>query len=114
MWMRTLKIGLPFTMKHEPDHTKLWRKDQCAKIEYPKPDGIVIFDRLSSVFLLNTNHEEEHPVHLLLKYPSIPIEHNLPLYDEPAQRYRSEDHTTELHSLMRISNSVFFLHKYNS
>ncbi|HEY9578999.1 MAG TPA: electron transfer flavoprotein-ubiquinone oxidoreductase [Rhizorhapis sp.] len=87
MWMRTLKIGLPFTMKHEPDHTKLWRKDQCAKIEYPKPDGIVSFDRLSSVFLSNTNHEEDQPVHLQLKDPSIPIEHNLPLYDEPAQRY---------------------------
>lgn len=87
MWMRTLKIALPFTMKHEPDHTKLWRKDQCAKIEYPKPDGIVSFDRLSSVFLSNTNHEEDQPVHLQLKDPSIPIEQNLPLYDEPAQRY---------------------------
>src|SRR3546814_17820795 len=85
--MRTLKIGLPFTMKHEPDHTKLWRKDQCAKIEYPKPDGIVSFDRLSSVFLSNTNHEEDQPVHLQLKATYIPIEHTLPLYDEPAQRY---------------------------
>ena len=53
MWMRTLKIGLPFTMKHKPDCEKLWRKDQCEKIAYPKPDGVISFDRLSSVFLSN-------------------------------------------------------------
>ncbi|WP_030541784.1 electron transfer flavoprotein-ubiquinone oxidoreductase [Sphingobium sp. DC-2] len=87
MWMRTLKIGLPFTMKHKPDNEKIWRKDQCAKIDYPKPDGVISFDRLSSVFLSNTNHEEDQPVHLQLKDPSIPISYNLPLYDEPAQRY---------------------------
>ncbi|MDO7835260.1 electron transfer flavoprotein-ubiquinone oxidoreductase [Sphingobium sp. HBC34] len=87
MWMRTLKIGLPFTMKHKPDAEKLWRKDQCEKIAYPKPDNVVSFDRLSSVFLSNTNHEEDQPVHLQLKDPSIPIRYNLPLYDEPAQRY---------------------------
>ncbi|MBB3980550.1 electron-transferring-flavoprotein dehydrogenase [Sphingobium fontiphilum] len=87
MWMRTLKIGLPFTMKHKPDNEKIWRKDACAKIDYPKPDGAISFDRLSSVFLSNTNHEEDQPVHLQLKDPSIPISYNLPLYDEPAQRY---------------------------
>ncbi len=87
MWMRTLKIGLPITMKHKPDHTKLWRKEHCPKIDYPKPDGVISFDRLSSVFLSNTNHEEEQPCHLQLKDPSIPISYNLPLYDEPAQRY---------------------------
>jgi electron-transferring-flavoprotein dehydrogenase len=87
MWMRTLKIGLPFTMKHKPDNEKLWRKDACQKIDYPKPDGVISFDRLSSVFLSNTNHEEDQPVHLQLKDPSIPISYNLPLYDEPAQRY---------------------------
>ena len=87
MWMRTLKIGLPFTMKHKPDNEKIWRKDACAKIDYPKPDGVISFDRLSSVFLSNTNHEEDQPVHLQLKDPSIPISYNLPLYDEPAQRY---------------------------
>ncbi len=87
MWMRTLKIGLPFTMKHKPDNEKIWRKDSCAKIAYPKPDGVVSFDRLSSVFLSNTNHEEDQPVHLQLKDPAIPISYNLPLYDEPAQRY---------------------------
>ena len=87
MWMRTLKIGLPFTMKHQPDHAKIWRKEQCEKIAYPKPDGVISFDRLSSVFLSNTNHEEDQPVHLQLKDPAIPISYNLPLYDEPAQRY---------------------------
>jgi len=87
MWMRTLKIGLPFTMKHKPDAEKLWRKDASMKIDYPKPDGVISFDRLSSVFLSNTNHEEDQPVHLQLKDPSIPISYNLPLYDEPAQRY---------------------------
>ncbi|AMK23610.1 MULTISPECIES: electron transfer flavoprotein-ubiquinone oxidoreductase [unclassified Sphingobium] len=87
MWMRTLKIGLPFTMKHKPDCEKLWRKEVSKKIDYPKPDGVISFDRLSSVFLSNTNHEEDQPVHLQLKDPSIPISYNLPLYDEPAQRY---------------------------
>ncbi len=87
MWMRTLKIGLPFTMKHKADNEKIWPKDACAKIAYPKPDGVVSFDRLSSVFLSNTNHEEDQPVHLQLKDPAIPISYNLPLYDEPAQRY---------------------------
>lgn len=87
MWMRVLKIGLPITMKHKPDSTKLWRKEHCAKIDYPKPDGVISFDRLSSVFLSNTNHEEDQPCHLQLKDPTIPISYNLPLYDEPAQRY---------------------------
>ncbi len=87
MWMRTLKIGLPFTMKHHPDHTTLVRSDITTKIEYPKPDGVISFDRLSSVFLSNTNHEEDQPVHLQLKDKDVPIEVNLALYDEPAQRY---------------------------
>ena len=87
MWMRTLKIGLPFTMKHKADNEKIWPKDACAKIDYPKPDGKISFDRLSSVFMSNTNHEEDQPVHLQLKDPAIPISYNLPLYDEPAQRY---------------------------
>lgn len=87
MWMRTLRIGLPFTMKHKPDNEKIWPANLCRKINYPKPDGVISFDRLSSVFLSNTNHEEDQPVHLQLKDPSIPISYNLPLYDEPAQRY---------------------------
>jgi electron-transferring-flavoprotein dehydrogenase len=57
------------------------------RIEYPKPDGKVSFDKLSSVFLSNTYHEEDQPCHLTLKDSSIPILQNLPMYDEPAQRY---------------------------
>ena len=87
MWMRQLGIGLPITMKHDPDYKHMGRADMYPKIDYPKPDGVLTFDRLSSVFLSNTNHEEDQPVHLQLKDPSIPIQVNLPLYDEPAQRY---------------------------
>ncbi|HWT14054.1 MAG TPA: electron transfer flavoprotein-ubiquinone oxidoreductase [Allosphingosinicella sp.] len=87
MWMRQLGIGLPFTMRHHPDNTTLWRKDLVAPIPYPKPDGLISFDRLSSVFVSNTNHEEDQPVHLTLKDPSIPIRINLDLYDGPEQRY---------------------------
>jgi electron-transferring-flavoprotein dehydrogenase len=60
---------------------------RCRKIAYPKPDGQLAFDRLSSVFLSNTNHEEDQPVHLVLKDPAVPISLNLPEYGEPAQRY---------------------------
>jgi electron-transferring-flavoprotein dehydrogenase len=87
MWAETLKIKMPFTMKHHPDNETLYRADMMPKPDYPKPDGVLTFDRLSSVFLSNTNHEEDQPVHLQLKDPSIPVEYNLPLYDEPAQRY---------------------------
>jgi electron-transferring-flavoprotein dehydrogenase len=87
MWMRQLGIGLPITMKHDPDYKHMGRADMYPRIDYPKPDGVITFDRLSSVFLSNTNHEEDQPVHLQLKDPSIPIQVNLPLYDEPAQRY---------------------------
>ncbi|MCW2412504.1 MULTISPECIES: electron transfer flavoprotein-ubiquinone oxidoreductase [unclassified Sphingobium] len=87
MWMRTLGIGLPFTLRNKADHTKLWRKDAVHKIDYPKPDGVFSFDRLSSVFLSGTNHEEDQPVHLQLKDPDVPIRYNLPLYDEPARLY---------------------------
>jgi electron-transferring-flavoprotein dehydrogenase len=87
MWMRTLGIGLPITMKHHADHTQLGRKDLYKPIDYPKPDGVISFDRLSSVFLSNTNHEEDQPCHLQLKNPDVPVTINLPLYDEPAQRY---------------------------
>ncbi|BBB11826.1 electron transfer flavoprotein-ubiquinone oxidoreductase [Sphingopyxis sp. FD7] len=87
MWAETLKIRMPFTMKHHPDNETLYRADMMPKPDYPKPDGVLTFDRLSSVFLSNTNHEEDQPVHLQLKDPSIPVEYNLPLYDEPAQRY---------------------------
>ena len=63
------------------------KASECEKIDYPKPDGKISFDKLSSVFLSNTNHEEDQPCHLTLKDSSIPINVNLPTYDEPAQRY---------------------------
>jgi electron-transferring-flavoprotein dehydrogenase len=80
--------GLPWTMRDSvPDYAQLKLAAECSKINYPKPDGKLSFDRLSSVFLSNTNHEEDQPCHLKLKDPSVPIKNNLPLYDEPAQRY---------------------------
>ncbi|HEU4958813.1 MAG TPA: electron transfer flavoprotein-ubiquinone oxidoreductase [Sphingomonas sp.] len=87
MWLEHFGIRMPFTMRHHPDHESLWRKDLVRKIDYPKPDGVITFDRLSSVFLSNTNHEEDQPCHLTLKDPAIPIDYDLPMYDEPAQRY---------------------------
>jgi electron-transferring-flavoprotein dehydrogenase len=87
MWMRQLRIGLPFTMRHKPDNEQIWRKDLVRPIEYPKPDGVISFDRLSSVFLSNVNHEEDQPVHLTLKDAEVPIDVNLRLYDAPEQRY---------------------------
>ena len=79
---------LPFTLRDpKPDHAQLKPAKDCKPIAYPKPDGVLSFDKLSSVFLSNTNHEEDQPCHLTLKDPELPIRHNLPLYDEPAQRY---------------------------
>ncbi len=79
---------LPFTLNDDkPDYAALKPAAQCKKIHYPKPDNTLSFDRLSSVFLSNTNHEEDQPCHLTLIDPSVPIAKNLPLYDEPAQRY---------------------------
>ncbi len=79
---------LPFTWHHPtPDHELTGKADDYPVIDYPKPDGVITFDRLSSVFLSSTNHEEDQPSHLELKDPSIPIEYNLPNYAEPAQRY---------------------------
>ena len=77
----------PWTFHHHPDHESLGKASDHPKIDYPKPDGKVSFDRLSSVFISNTNHEENQPVHLQLKNPGIPMSHNLPLYDAPEQRY---------------------------
>ena len=87
MWMRTLKIGLPVTMKHHADHKSLWRRDLKQPIAYPKPDGVLSFDKLTSVFLSNTNHEEDQPIHLTLKDADVPTAINLPLYAGPEQRY---------------------------
>ncbi|WP_336347353.1 electron transfer flavoprotein-ubiquinone oxidoreductase [Pseudomonas monsensis] len=79
---------LPLTLHDtKPDYACLKLAADCKKIDYPKPDGKLSFDKLSSVFISGTNHEEEQPCHLKLTDPSIPISKNLPLYDEPAQRY---------------------------
>lgn len=78
---------LPYTMKHHADHDQLKKADKATPIEYPKPDGVLMFDRLTSVQLTNTYHEEDQPSHLVLKDPNVPIAHNLPNYAEPAQRY---------------------------
>jgi electron-transferring-flavoprotein dehydrogenase len=87
MWLGQLGIGLPWTLKHKADNSTLRRKDHAKPIEYPKPDGVLTFDRLTSVFLSNTNHEEDQPVHLTLKDSTVPVDVNLALYDGPEQRY---------------------------
>jgi Ferredoxin-like protein len=69
------------------DHCQLKPASECPQINTPKPDGKISFDKLSSVFLSNTNHAEDQPCHLQLKDCSVPLEVNLPKYDEPAQRY---------------------------
>ncbi len=88
MWLNSLLPFLKYTLKHgKPDYATLSPAAKCEPIRYPKPDGIVTFDKLSSVFLSSTNHEEDQPVHLRLRDPEIPIKQNLPLYAEPATRY---------------------------
>ena len=88
MWKHDLGIRLPWTFHHKKaDHECLRPASEFQPIQYPKPDGVISFDKLSSVFLSSTNHEEDQPVHLKLRDPSIPIAVNLPLYAEPAQRY---------------------------
>jgi electron-transferring-flavoprotein dehydrogenase len=82
------KGKLPWTLSDsKADHAQLKPAADCKKIHYPKPDGVLSFDKLSSVFISNTNHEEDQPCHLTLKDDEIPLNHNLPIYDEPAQRY---------------------------
>ena len=79
---------MPFTLRDAvPDHARLKPVAKVQPIHYPKPDGVLSFDKLSSVFLSNTNHEEDQPCHLTLADAELPIRDNLPLYDEPAQRY---------------------------
>jgi electron-transferring-flavoprotein dehydrogenase len=87
MWLRTLKLRLPFTMKHHTDAEATRRADLYKPISYPKPDGVISFDRLSSVFLSGTNHEEDQPCHLVLKDPTVPERINWPLYAGPEARY---------------------------
>ena len=83
-----LRGSFPFTFHDtDIDHEKLKPASECKKIEYPKPDNKLTFDKLSSVFLSNAAHEEDQPCHLTLKDADVPISYNLPKYDEPAQRY---------------------------
>jgi electron-transferring-flavoprotein dehydrogenase len=78
----------PWTMHHQhADHEMLKKASESKPISYPKPDGVLTFDRLSSVFISNTNHEEDQPAHLTLKSASVPVETNLTLYDGPESRY---------------------------
>jgi electron-transferring-flavoprotein dehydrogenase len=77
----------PWTLHNIADHSKLKPAAECTPISYSKPDGVLTFDRLSSVFLSNTNHEENQPCHLQLKDAQAPINFNLAIYDAPEQRY---------------------------
>ena len=77
----------PWTFKHHADHTTLKKASEAPKIDYPSPDGEVSFDKLSSVFISNTNHEENQPAHLKLRDDSVPVTVNLAEYDAPEQRY---------------------------
>jgi len=78
----------PWTLRHKhADHEALRPASECSRIDYPKPDGVLTFDRLSSVFISNTNHSEDQPPHLKLKDAAVPISFNLAKYDAPEQRY---------------------------
>ena len=82
-----LRGRAPWTFRHHEDHKSLKKASECTPIEYPKPDSAISFDRNSSVYLSNTNHEENQPVHLTLNDDSVPISVNLKDYDAPEQRY---------------------------
>jgi len=89
MWLTALTgLTTPWTLKHgKTDAAATERAENHKPIAYPKPDGKLSFDKLSSVFISNTNHAEEQPAHLKLLDPSVPIRVNLPLYGEPARLY---------------------------
>jgi electron-transferring-flavoprotein dehydrogenase len=83
-----LKGNMPWTIhRDKPDHACLKPAADCVKIDYPKPDGVLTFDRLSSVFISNTNHEENQPIHLTLKDASVPVSINLAKFAGPEARY---------------------------
>jgi electron-transferring-flavoprotein dehydrogenase len=97
LYLGTLMVGIdqvvfqgkaPWTLSHKgPDHAQLRPASEFQPIRYPKPDGVLTFDRLSSVFISNTNHNEDQPAHLTLKDPAVPAKVNLPEYAGPEQRY---------------------------
>ena len=82
-----LRGKAPWTFHHKPDHTQLKKASDCPRIDYPRPDGVISFDRNSSVYLSATNHEEDQPIHLVLRDPAVAIKVNLADYDAPEQRY---------------------------
>jgi electron-transferring-flavoprotein dehydrogenase len=118
MWTNELfGLSLFGTLKHgKPDHACLTPIENVAALTYPKPDGRLTFDRLSSVFISNTNHEEDQPVHLHLHDTSVPIAQNLPIFGEPARLYcpagvyeviyRDEAKKTEPHFVINAQNCV--------
>ena len=85
--LKVLGGRAPWTFKHHDDHSVLKKAKDCKKIEYPKYDGVYTFDKPSSVFLSNTNHEEDQPIHLTLKDDSIPVSVNYAEYAGPEQRF---------------------------
>jgi len=87
MWMRTLKIGLPISMKHKPDYTYTGRADLYPKIDYPKPDGVISFDRLTNVAYSYTNHAEDQPVHLQVADLGLQKDSELAVFGGPSARY---------------------------
>jgi electron-transferring-flavoprotein dehydrogenase len=87
MWMRTLKIGLPVSMKHEPDYELTGRADLYRPIDYPKPDGVISFDRLTSVSFSFTNHAEDQPVHLQVGDLDLQKSSELDVFGGPSNRY---------------------------
>ena len=106
---------LPFTLKHKhKDHECLKPADEVKKIDYPKPDGVLTFDRLSSVYLSGTYHVENQPVHLKLKDSDLPINYTLGKFAEPAQRYcpvvvyevREDEATSEQKFIINSQNCI--------
>lgn len=89
MWINNVGLGflLPWTFSHDEDHTCLKPAAECEEIKYPKPDGKITFDKLSSVFLSNTNHTEDQPCHLKLKDGKIPVDVNYNIYAAPEVRF---------------------------
>ena len=90
VWIEQNIFGgkIPFTLHDKlPDHAAIKAASECKTIDYDKPDNVISFDKASSVFMSNTNHEEDQPCHLTLKDSDLPINYTLPVFDEPAQRY---------------------------
>jgi electron-transferring-flavoprotein dehydrogenase len=97
LYLGSLMVGIdqlilqgraPWTLRHDhPDNESLTKKDLATPIQYPKPDGVLTFDRLSSVFVSNTNHNEDQPAHLTLKDKAVPVQVNLAQYAGPEARY---------------------------